>query len=290
MSEGPAARPAAAVGSGGVGPALRAARERRALTVEAVTDATHIEARLIEAMEAGRFTVFDAPVYARGFIRKYGTFLELPVEDLIAAYDSLASGPSAPSMIPITSTAPPPRDLGPAKFAAAGAALLVVVGGAYWWWSGRAAAPPAPPVAAAAAAVESAAPVSAVAPVPAPAPAQAAATETPEATASRAAPAAERPAARSAPPKAVVSGAALVVTGLRECWVEVYAPSGARLLYDLVQAGDTRTLPGPGPWKVFLGNADGVRLSLDDRAIAVPTGTRAGGTARLVVSADGAVR
>jgi cytoskeleton protein RodZ len=276
------ARPAMIVGSGGVGPALRAARERRALSVGAVTEALHIEPRLIEAMEAGRFTVFDAPVYARGFIRKYGTFLELPVEDLIAAYDSLAGGPPAPSMIPITETAAPVRDFAPLKIGGAFVLLLLVVGGSYWWWMGRAPAPPPPPMDAA-----GAAPTAAPTAVPAARPAAEAVADT---AAPRAAVVSERAAPRASSARAVASGAALVVTGLRECWVEVYAPSGARLLYDLVQAGDSRTLPGPGPWRVFLGNADGVRLSMGERVIAVPNGTRAGATARLVVTADGAVK
>jgi cytoskeletal protein RodZ len=281
MSEAaPESRPAVVVGSGGVGPALRAARERRALSVGAVTETLHIESRIIEAMEAGRFNVFDAPVYARGFIRKYGTFLELPVDDLIAAYDSLASGPAAPSMIPVTEASAPPRDYSVLKVAAAFVLLLLFVGGSYWWWLGR--APPPPPPA-----------IDAVAAAPAPAqttPAAPAAAQSTEPSPSRAAAVAARPAQRAGAARAVASGAALVVTGLRECWVEVYAPSGARLLYDLVQAGDSRTLPGPGPWRMFLGNADAVRLSMEERTIAVPAANRAGATARLVVMADGAVK
>ena len=109
MSGGAAGeRPAVVVGSGGVGPALRAARERRGLSIAAVTEALHVEARVIEAMETGRFTVFDAPVYARGFIRKYGAFLVLPVDDLIAAYDSLSGGPATPTLIPVTAAAAAP--------------------------------------------------------------------------------------------------------------------------------------------------------------------------------------
>jgi len=283
---------AGAAGSGGVGPALRAARERRGLSIAAVHEATHIDSRLIEAMEEGRFTVFDAPVYARGFIRKYGSFLDLPVEDLIAGYDSLAGGPAPPSMIPITNSAVEPRDLGPVKLGAAAALLLVLLGGAYWWWAGRASAPHAPPpvvgaVAAVAPKAEAPQPPSPGPAEPAELPATAALAAEP--AVARAAPAAERPAPKALAARAA-SSAPLIVTGLRECWVEVYAASGSRLLYDLVQAGDSRALPGPAPWRVFLGNADGVQLSLDQHPIAVPAAKRAGATARLMVMADGAVK
>src|SRR5450432_2457994 len=138
MSGGSAGdRPTVVVGSGGVGPALRAARERRGLTIAAVTEALHVEARIIEALETGRFSVFDAPVYARGFIRKYGAFLELPVDDLIAAYDSLSGGPATPTLIPVTAAAAAPRDLSRLRIPVVFVLALALVGGSYWWWLGH---------------------------------------------------------------------------------------------------------------------------------------------------------
>lgn len=286
MSDGAAGdRPAVVVGSGGVGPALRAARERRGLSIAAVTEALHVEARVIEAMESGRFTVFDAPVYARGFIRKYGAFLDLPVDDLIAAYDSLSGGPATPTLIPVTAAAPVPRDLSKLRIPIVFVLALALVGGSYWWWLGR--TPGSPPAAAVHAPTSSpvAAPVAAVLPV------EASASPAPVVADSARPPPSEHSVARPAPPsRPSAATAALVVTGLRECWVEVYSPNGARLLYDLVQAGDTRALPGPGPWRVFLGNFDGVRLSMDERVITVPVASRAGATARFVVTGDGAIK
>ena len=286
MSGGAAGeRPAVVVGSGGVGPALRAARERRGLSIAAVTEALHVEARVIEAMETGRFSVFDAPVYARGFIRKYGAFLELPVDDLIAAYDSLSGGPATPTLIPVTAAAPVPRDLSKLRIPVIFVLALALVGGSYWWWLGHAPASSSAPPARAVTAAAVATPVVAAAPV------EASAAPTPAVADSARPPASERAVTRTAPtPRPNVAAASLVVTGLRECWVEVYSPNGARLLYDLVQAGDSRALPGPGPWKVFLGNFDGVRLSMDERAIVVPVASRAGATARFIVTGDGAVK
>ena len=288
IPEGTDARPGAAVPSGGIGPTLRAARERRGLSIAAITETLHVDSRMIEAMEAGRFTVFDAPVYARGFIRKYAGFLELPADELIAAYDSLTGGPATPTLIPPATAAPPPRDLSTLKLPAMFVLVLACVAASLWWWMGRAPGPATstspgttittviagtpPPVADQAAAP----PLPAVLPAPA--------------APDRAVPADRAVARGSADARRPASTVTLNVKGLRECWVEVYSPSGARLFYDLVQPGDSHALPGPGPWKVFLGNADGVQLSLDERAIAVPVGVRAGATARFVVSNSGAIK
>ena len=287
IPEGTEARPGASVPSGGIGPTLRAARERRGLSIAAITETLHVDSRMIEAMEAGRFTVFDAPVYARGFIRKYAGFLELPADELIAAYDALSGGPPAPTLIPLATATAPPRDLSKLRLPALFVLALAVVAASLWWWMGRAPSPatasaPGSTVTTVIANAPSAAEPAAAEPLPAQLPAS------PEA---ERAVGVERAVARSAAePRKSALASTLTLKGLRECWVEVYGPSGARLFYDLVQPGDSHALPGPGPWKVFLGNADGVQLSLEERALAVPAGVRAGATARFVVSASGAIK
>ncbi len=67
-----------------IGQQLKQAREARNLTLNKVTQATHIQARFIEAMEAGDFESLPSPVQARAFLRLYAEFLELSLDDLIA--------------------------------------------------------------------------------------------------------------------------------------------------------------------------------------------------------------
>ncbi len=67
-----------------IGQQLKQAREARNLTLNKVTQATHIQARLIEAMEADDFESLPSPVQARAFLRLYAEFLELSLDDLIA--------------------------------------------------------------------------------------------------------------------------------------------------------------------------------------------------------------
>ena len=106
--------------------------------------------------------------------------------------------------------------------------------------------------------------------------------------------AAPLPTPSSARRHAAAGGAAredgLVIHGVRECWAEVYAPSGARLVYDLVHPGETLSAPGPGPWKVVLGSPDDVRLTVGERAVVVPPPHRGATTAIFVVARDGATR
>ena len=67
-----------------IGQQLKQAREARHLTLKKVTQATHIQARLIEAMEDDDFESLPSPVQARAFLRLYTEFLELNLDDLIA--------------------------------------------------------------------------------------------------------------------------------------------------------------------------------------------------------------
>jgi len=101
---------------------------------------------------------------------------------------------------------------------------------------------------------------------------------------------ATRPATPSDPPPRVAGRGVLEFRFTADCWVEVYGPAGERLLFDLARAGESRAVSGPGPWRVFVGYADGVRMSVGGRGIAIPAGRRSGATARFVVAADGSAQ
>jgi cytoskeleton protein RodZ len=284
---------------------LAAERERRGLGVQHVADALHVEGRLVEAMENDHFEAFDAPVYARGFLRKYATFLQLPPDELLAAYDALYGRPAAPTLIPLATAQLAARDWSRLKVPAAVLGVVLLVGAVYWWWPSRGRAPAtlsaAPTAAAPTATADSGAPRASdpsaatpngAGPRASPAP--------PAAPAARTTPAASggahalpgprhRPAVASARTASAQDGA-LVIHGQRESWVEVYSPTGERLYSDLVRGGETRTLAGPGPWRVFLGQSDGVQLTVGERTVVVPAARKTAATARFVVSGDGAVQ
>ncbi len=67
-----------------IGQQLKAAREARNLTLEKVTQVTHIQRRLLQAMEADDFESLPSPVQARAFLRSYAGFLGLSLDEMIA--------------------------------------------------------------------------------------------------------------------------------------------------------------------------------------------------------------
>ena len=67
-----------------LGELLREARRQRAITLADVERDTRINAAYIEALEAERFDVLPAPVYARGFLRSYAKYLGLDVDGTMA--------------------------------------------------------------------------------------------------------------------------------------------------------------------------------------------------------------
>jgi cytoskeletal protein RodZ len=67
-----------------IGQQLKAARLAKNLSLEKVTQATHIKPRLLEAMEADDFEALPSPVQARAFLRLYAVFLHLSLDEMIA--------------------------------------------------------------------------------------------------------------------------------------------------------------------------------------------------------------
>lgn len=72
---------------------LKTTRESRKLSIENVAEVTKIKGDHIRALEEGKFHVFSAPVFIRGFVRTYARFLKLDSVQVIRDLeDELASG------------------------------------------------------------------------------------------------------------------------------------------------------------------------------------------------------
>jgi len=81
-----------------IGQQLKKARQTRNLTIEQVTQATHIRAHFIEAMEDDDFDALPSPVQARGFLRLYAETLGLSLEELIANQSAESPEPVSPQV------------------------------------------------------------------------------------------------------------------------------------------------------------------------------------------------
>jgi cytoskeletal protein RodZ len=65
---------------------LRQQRELREVSLREVADVTKISIRYLEALEQDRFDVLPAPVFAKGFLRQYATYVGLKPDDVVNSY------------------------------------------------------------------------------------------------------------------------------------------------------------------------------------------------------------
>lgn len=114
-----------------VGEILSARRGERGLTVEQAAAATRIRPERLRALESDDLTTFAAPVYAKGTLRAYATYLGLEPEELVAR----VAAAEAPGLAVRLHQEParPPFVLTSRALAAAGLVLLVGAFGAYAW-------------------------------------------------------------------------------------------------------------------------------------------------------------
>ncbi len=88
-----------------IGQTLRKARQAKKMSVVEVARATNALSKQIEALEADKFDVFPAAIYAQGFIRLYAECVGLDPQPLLQAYrtgaaEGVAPAASAPAGAP----------------------------------------------------------------------------------------------------------------------------------------------------------------------------------------------
>ncbi|NGP53900.1 RodZ domain-containing protein [Thioalkalivibrio sp. XN8] len=295
------------------GQRLRAARERAGWNQERLAGEMCLPLLRLQALEADAYEGFGGEVFVRGFLRRAAAVLNLPADELVDAY-ATASGARHPAeILPALPPGRLPRTGMPGWAGPATGAVMVAAVMALAWWTVRPAGEPAPlPLAEEPAGLpqglaeaEQAPPVSAaettelVVATPAESPAD----EPPAATgAALPGAVAQAPVLPAAVAEAPVRPEALAETPARpapalelpvmaqlrfefteDCWVEVTDAREQRLAYRLYRAGDVARLSGVPPLAVFLGNAEGVRLTVDDEPVAVRQAATRNGTARLTV-------
>jgi cytoskeleton protein RodZ len=253
----------------GIGARLRAAREKKGLALLQVAEKLHVDAHVLQALEAEDFAALGADVYVRGHLRRYaeavgGSATELPQ---LYASSSRTVRPDLTRIPRGKSTQPPSRVMLPALLLVVGCALA----GLLWWLftlPGEKAQPlpalsPAAPAAPAASAPE------------------------PAATESATHPAAMTPATAGASVSASAGQAQLELRFSAVSWVAVSDADGRQLLQGLIEAGSTRTLSGTPPLRVVLGNAPAVALQLNGQSVSVTGLVHRDGSARLLIDGTG---
>lgn len=282
------AAPAPAPEARTIGQRLRAGRERAGLSVAAAAEKLHLDPKVIESLEADRFSELGASVYVRGHLRRYADFVGEPGAEMVASYqDQGASRPPAPDLtqVPHPERRTDPRRLKTPAIGLSAAAMLAM---SIWWvlsGSKPGAEKPAtvgspgdalatPPVEAAPAAH-----LAANTPVATPAPVEAA--PVPAAT----------PDPAQAKPEAPVAirSMRLKLELANDSWVEVYDSRGERLFADVATAGSAQSFEGRPPMRVILGNSTGVVVEVDGQSREIPTSALDGEGARFVVNRSGSL-
>jgi transcriptional regulator with XRE-family HTH domain len=112
------------------GERLQHAREERGLSVEDAARQTCISPRYLQALEEESTGGYPGPVYQRFFLREYADFLGLDRAPLLAAFDRTAD-PAPPTQLPVSAVRQR-RVPAVALRVLAIAALAGVVGFAFW--------------------------------------------------------------------------------------------------------------------------------------------------------------
>ncbi len=78
--------------SDGLGLWLRRTRETRQISLPDAEKALRIRRRYLQALEMGDYAALPGEIQARGFLRNYARYLNLPVEEALARYDAEIQG------------------------------------------------------------------------------------------------------------------------------------------------------------------------------------------------------
>jgi cytoskeleton protein RodZ len=292
----------------GLGDRLRSARAARALSLEQVSEALHLDESIVLALEAEQFGVLGAPVFVRGHLKAYARLVKLSEASVLEAYD--ATHPQAEVL-------PGPREpdrsvtINPMVWGFRALVIgVAMVLGFYVLLGGDdgAVEPSAPPAIAESVSEPDSSPVkeqsgrtfinvieketSAVnvgepgtAISPADEAVQIAQTQTviaPDPTPDLADVA--RPDRMSSLEPEAIEVVRLRLIFRQESWVEI-SDVNRRLLFGLQREG-RREISGELPFVLLLGNARGIDLQINDKPFMIPGGQVRGNVARFEITRD----
>ena len=298
----------------GIGMRLRAARERKALTILQAAEKIHTDTRVLEFLEAEDFAALGAPVYVRGHLRHYAELVGESPAELQEIYASTTrTVPPRPDLTQIPRAQPEKaasRMVGPTVLVLVVLAIIGTVGWLVSLSGGHAQPaavvdteakpsadhPAAPPAQAhPSGAAPQAGPPSAMRAVSSSGTGPAAGA--PTASASRVSAETTAPDGAAASAAGGASTAAAIPVHARaaeltlkfnsDSWAEVYDAAGQRLFYDVGSAGSAHTVKGPAPLRLVLGNAAGVALEFNGRPAAIPASTQPDGGVQFIINAHG---
>jgi cytoskeleton protein RodZ len=287
------------------GQMLKAERERRGLSSQKAADELHLDAWVVDALEAEDYQRVGPSVYAKGHLKRYAALLGLSPGDILASYESRAQAPKVPASqlanVRLRTDARAVSNLPWTPIVGSLAVALLVLG-VLWWkpWQQRGTgatseqhAPETPSAASPDAATDSAGAGALVNSAVA-SPATQPTVDSSVATASPSPmPASAALPVTSAPALGADAGAGrarLRLSFSADSWVDVRDAAGKRAFAGNGRANSVKTVAGTAPMRVYLGFASGVQLEINNRAVAIGPQFVAGDVARFEAGADGILR
>lgn len=240
------------------GEKLKQAREQAGLSVERVAKDLYLDTQVINAIEVNRFKDLGAPVYAKGYLRKYARLVGLTEEDILQRYQQMGGAPTAPDPIPAAMGSVPetrqplPRWIGWVVVA------LIVLAGVVTLLNLRSKSSDGV--------------------------AQGELISQP-----LTAPGADSPLAAAPSSDAMAGALAVRFNFSGDSWVEVHDANNQQVLYEMGTANTSRDIQAVPPLRVVLGAATAVSLQVNSRDVSVPAKDIDAGIAHFVVKADGSL-
>jgi len=260
------------------------------LSREEVAKELRLGVDIISALEDEDYERLAVPIYVTGYIRNYARLLKIPVEPLLAAYNQVQV--ESPTIVASAIRKPGPSYNRLLIKIASVLIVLVLIAGIVSWFQSQNYEPStwfsvsqepessAPSIALPKllepdklpsndVVVEDATPVVADA--------------EPELEPEKVVEVVQTP---PTPKLVPVNKHEIILNLTSDSWVDVQDSTGKRLIYDLLRAGKERRVSGLPPFKVFLGNAKGLRIKYNGQLIDIEQHIR-GNLARFQIGAAG---
>lgn len=298
------------------GSRLREARVAQGLTLDDVINELHLELSMLKALEQEDVTRLPGASFVKGYLRNYARFLELPSDDIVAAYAAVADdSPCLQKVLGVKQLSSQDKIPRIATWVVVAVLALSII----WWWSSiilskgndsfkdlldvETEITPLTRQSSVQADVLVDGESVTVAPLMLPDEGRTIEVNPTEKETKVAelAPVIDlsdelveqSPVVEPAPATPPVVKLEIDYTGLpsskltlsfeQDSWIEITDVTGKRLFFDLGLEGQVRKLVGIGPFKVLFGNAPGVRLSIDGEAFDHVPYQRNGGVARFTL-------
>jgi cytoskeletal protein RodZ len=129
--------------TGGVGGRLRAARERKGISIRKISEATKISSAFLEALEKNDIKRLPGGIFSRSFVRTYAIEVGLPPEEIVEEFiaqfpnDPVAAGRPTIEQHDDNENVESNRRLASALLMMGGISIPIVIGVLYFGLAGR---------------------------------------------------------------------------------------------------------------------------------------------------------